>query len=118
MGYSRGPSAYGTGIASWNAVRHAGLQLINECVGKDEFGGRQYVISNVYHHPLMVLFLWGNGAKFEAALNAVMSDPEDFAGKLGVNEGNLNVTSNGTVIDLWRIAVPTGDGTTEEILQL
>ena len=88
VGFTRATTGYAAAISSWASVGRVLIELQNECIdddreggSRDRFGGRQFVNSNLNHHPVFVLFVWETGAPFEQALNRLMTVPEEFSGK-------------------------------------
>ena len=72
----RSRQAFPLGISNWASIKTAGLQLVASCLKTGSIsGGEVFVKDSTSEDPVLVIFMWASGAKFEERLNQYENDP-------------------------------------------
>jgi len=71
------------GITNWGSIKKAGLQLMADCLKKgSNTGGEIFVRDGTSEFPILVVFMWESGARFEGKLNHYENDPTMYSVQL------------------------------------
>ena len=82
---------FALGISNWASIKAAGIQLMAECLkrGKSS-GGEFFVADTTSTDPVLTIYMWASGAKFEAELNQYENNPTSAAPLSQPSLGELN----------------------------
>lgn len=130
-------------ISSWTSVRSSGHQLIKGCLDKQGDGGEvfvtsrmntfscdgslrllftsknlnadyQFFVAETSEDPVLVMFMWASGARFEAKLNQYENDPtyspQLSLSAISIDEKNNSLVSIGNT-DNGTMVIPTASAT-------
>ncbi|CAF9904492.1 MAG: hypothetical protein ALECFALPRED_008581 [Alectoria fallacina] len=76
-------------ISSWGVIKSYGNSLMHDCLDQQSTGGEIFIESSMSMSPVLVIFMWASGAKFETRLNQYENDPR-FSPQLSLAEVGVN----------------------------